>query len=33
MEDFLKKFVELIEGFITVIKELVSGIRKYNDEN
>ena len=33
MEEFLKKFVELIEGFITVIKELVSGIRKYNDEN
>ncbi len=33
MEDFLKKFVEMIEGFIKIIKDLVAGIRKYNDEN
>ena len=33
MEEFLAKFVALIESFITIIKEMVSGIRKYNDEN
>ena len=33
MEEYLKKFIELIESFITIIKDMVAGIRKYNDEN
>ena len=33
MEEILAKFVALIENFITIIKEMVAGIRKYNDEN
>lgn len=33
MEEFLNKFVDFIKSIVEVIRNLVAGVRKYNDEN